>query len=52
VRLDVKVDWEQLAGILEDGRKMALQKPSRGAPRVARAHPASRTRKSNAIPKR
>ena len=52
VRLDVKVDWEQLAGILEDGRKMALQKPSRGAPRVARAHPASRTLKSKTIPKR
>jgi predicted DNA-binding protein (MmcQ/YjbR family) len=44
VRLDVKVDWEQLAGILADGHKMTAQKPRSATPRASRPRPAPRPR--------
>ena len=48
VRLDYKVDWQELAGILEDGYRMSAPKRLRGrAPSAAPAatvQPASRTK--------
>ncbi|HYL57421.1 MAG TPA: MmcQ/YjbR family DNA-binding protein [Candidatus Acidoferrales bacterium] len=45
VRLDVKVDWEQLAGILADGHRMTAEKARSATPRASRKRAASRTRK-------
>jgi len=47
VRLDVEVDWDQIAGIVEDGYRMTAPAPKRSAARagIARATPAPRSRK-------
>jgi predicted DNA-binding protein (MmcQ/YjbR family) len=51
VRLDVKVDWEQLAGILRDGHQMATSKPLSKVARLMSASPAPGSRKATAKPR-
>jgi predicted DNA-binding protein (MmcQ/YjbR family) len=57
VRLDCEVDWDELAGILEDGYRMSVPKRLRGRTRsgtdeVAASGDAARPRRRSAPPRR